>query len=140
MTEGFNSGELSTALLAGLAIEADKLAEAGQHLAGAFRFSRQLRFVIGFGAALLLVTLASMGVLLWVAFTNLHNGDAIRSCTNPKGDCYERSQKATATAVQDIVSAVNAHSDLVLIATIECTRDQPPAVDLVACLRAKGVR
>lgn len=129
----FEPAELSTALIAGLAIEADKLADAALHLREAFRFSRQLKFIIaGF-----LILLAG---LIWVALVNLSNGAAIRSCTTPTGDCYTRSQQQTSRAVAEIVSAVNAHTDQLVIATLQCSRTPLTDAQFAACLRSKGVR
>jgi hypothetical protein len=132
--------ELSTALIAGLALQANQLATAAEHLREAFRFSRQLKFIIG-GFVVLVAG------LIVVAGINLSNGHAtrtatstIKDCTTPGGTCYERGQAATQAAVEEIVAGVNAHTNLVLLATLECTRHPLSDAKFAACLRAKGVR
>lgn len=125
--------ELSTALIAGLALQASELTVAAEHLREAFRFSRQLKVIV-VGFVVLIVG------LIVVALLNLSNGRAIRSCTTPTGVCYQRNQAATQAAVEQIVAGVNAHTDLVLLATLQCTRHPLSDLEFAACLRAKGIR
>lgn len=134
----FESVEVSTAVMAGLAIEADKLAQSAEHLRGTYRWSRQLRVIGVLGLMVLVLNAALLVLLLRVAHSNQANGKAIRSCTTPGGACYEHGQQTTGTAVKNIVTAVNAHSDFVIVTTIACTQ-QRPQPDLVACLRSHGV-
>lgn len=132
--------ELSTALIAGLAVQANNLAEAAQDLRESYRFSRTLKFVIIIGFLMM------VGLTL-IAIQNRENGQAtrqsittIKDCTTPGGMCYQRSQKATGEAVAQIVAGVNQHTDLVLIATLECSQRYRRDPDFVRCLRSKGIR
>lgn len=56
-----------------------------------------------------IVVTACLVLLLSLGIGNRHRGmenrellDAIKSCTQPGGECYERSQRRTASAVSDI--------------------------------------
>lgn len=132
--------ELSTALIAGLAVQAGKLTDAAENLRAAYRFSRQMRFII-------LVAFLMIVGLVVIALQNNANGKAtrdatatIQDCTTPGGRCYDRGQNSTGQAVAQIVAEVNAHTDLVFIATLECSRRNLPDRAFEACLRSKGVR
>lgn len=137
-----------TELVAGLAVQANNLAEAARDLKESYRFSRTLKVVVAVG----FLMLAGLTV---VALQNRSNGATtrqsvaatqesiatIRDCTTPGGDCYERSRRTTGEAVAQIVSAVNAHTDLVFVATIECShRLHRSDAAFEQCLHAKGVQ
>lgn len=132
--------ELSTALIAGLALQANQLTAAAEHLRESFRFSRQLKVIIG-GFALLVVGLIAIASL---TLSNSHTTKTatatIKDCTIPGGDCYQRATRTTQAAVEQIVAGVNAHTDLVVIATLECSRRPMSDRAFVACLRSKGIR
>lgn len=139
--------ELTTALVAGLAIQANQLTDAAKELRETYRFSRTLRILVGIGFCLLVA-------LTVIALQNRANGSAardssdaaqrsiaaIKDCTTPGGICYERGQAGTGEAVAQIVAAVNAHTNLVFIATLQCSKPHQTNAELAACLRAKGIR
>lgn len=141
MTQGSEPTELMTALVAGLAIQASNLADAATDLKDATRFSRTMKVVAAVGIVLLIG-------LTVIALQNRSNGAAvrrntasIRDCTSPGGACFERGRRSTGQAVAQIVAAVNAHTDLVFVATIECShRLHHSDAAFEACLHHKGVR
>lgn len=140
MTQPSEPTELTTAMIAGLAIQANQLTDAASQLRETYRFSRQLKviFVIGF---------LMLAGLIVIALQNRANGATartntatIKDCTTPGGDCYQRGQQTTGAAVSQIVAQVNAHTNLVLIATLECSKPHTTNPELAACLRSKGIR
>jgi hypothetical protein len=141
VTQRTEPTELETALIAGLAITADKLTTAALDLKDATRFTRTMRVVVAVGMALL------VGLTV-IALQNRANGKAVRTntasirdCTSPGGGCYERGRQSTGQAVAQIVAAVNAHTDLVYVATLECAhRLHHSDAAFERCLHAKGVR
>lgn len=99
--------EINPALIAGLAVQAERLSAEGKELnealhargeelqavttalsdaLDAFRRYKTLVRVLG------VVAIISMGLLLLTAGLNYANGHAIKSCTTPTGSCYQRSQ------------------------------------------------
>jgi hypothetical protein len=131
--------ELSTSLIAGLAIQANQLTEAAGHLRDSVRWSRTQKVLSVIG----LLMLIGLVVIGW---QNRENGTvsragvaAIKDCTTPGGTCYRESRQATSDAITQIVSAVNAHTDLVLIATLECSRPHQSNLALARCLHTKGI-
>jgi hypothetical protein len=92
-----------------------------------------------------MVLLVGLTVIAWQNRANgkavRRNTASIRDCTSPGGSCYERGQKSTGRAVAQIVAAINAHTDLVYVATLECSHrlDHSDAA-FEKCLHAKGVR
>lgn len=141
MTPPTEPTELEAALVAGLAVQANNLAEAARDLKESYRFSRALKVIIGIGFFML----AGLTV---IALQNWSNGAAVRTntasirdCTSPGGGCYERSRKTTSEAVAQIVAAVNEHTDLVFVATLECShRLHRSDAAFETCLHGKGVR
>lgn len=126
------------ALLAGLASRAGELSEEAHRLRDSYRFSRWLKVTIGIGVLMLAANGVMLGILISLAHTNQANGAAIRSCTTPTGDCYQRGQETTGKAVAEIVAQVNTHTDFVFIATLECSRKPLSDAAFERCLRDKG--
>lgn len=135
------------ALLAGLAARAGELSQEAHNLRESYRFSRILKVTVGIGVLLLGLNAVLLALLLSVAHTNRHNTAAsqqntaaIRDCTTPDGRCYQRGQQATANAIAQIVAGVNAHTNLVLLATLDCSRPRMSNPQMAACLKSKGIR
>lgn len=128
------------ALLAGLAAQAGALENAAEDLRTAYRFSRQLKVIFAIGAVMLIANGAMLAILIGLTNMNRENGAAIRSCTTPGGECYQRGQQATAKAVGQIVAEVNAHTNLVFLATLECSGRGLSGHQLAACMRSHGIR
>jgi hypothetical protein len=124
--------DITPALIAGLAVEAEKLSAEGEKLSKelhtrgeelqdvtdalrhALEALRRYRRLVVVLAVVAVIALVGLGV---IAALNLRNGAAIRSCTTPGGSCYERGQAQTAAAVAQINQAAliaafcAAHSD-----------------------------
>lgn len=132
MTDGQPTRLTNEALLAGLAAHAVELEKTAKELRESYRFSRWLKSTIAIGVVLI-------AGLVVVALLNLSNGGAIRSCTTPGGACYQRGQHTTSTAVAQIVAEVNAHTDRVFIASLQCSGHPMHSPAFTRCLRAKGV-
>lgn len=128
------------ALIAGLAVKATELEQAAEDLRVAYRFSRQLKVILVIGLVL-------MSVLVYNSFTNRatlrgvkQSNALILSCTDPKGACAKAGAASQASAVGQIIAAVNAHTDLVFIATIECSQNTPfKQKTFEDCMKSKGV-
>lgn len=121
------------ALVAGLAVKATELEQAAEDLRTAYRFSRQLK-------AILLIGLILSSALIFLTLQNRGIASAVRSCTTPQGSCYEQAQSSQGKAVAQIVAAVDAHTDLVFIATLECSQRTPfSQKKFESCMASKGV-
>jgi len=127
------------AIIAGLAVQARNLASAAEDLRQTYRFSRQLKVILAIGALVIVGIGVMLGLLVSIANDNHDNGVVIRDCTTPTGRCYQRGQDATAKAIAVIVAEINAHTDLVFLATLECSRRPLSDAAFDACLRARGV-
>lgn len=127
------------ALLAGLAVHTAELRDAALALRETYRFSRWQKTTIALGVLLLAANAVMLVVLIGMASTNRANGQAIRSCTTPAGECYQQGQKNTAQAVAAIVGQVNAHTDRVFIASLQCSGHPMHTEAFTRCLQAKGV-
>ena len=141
---------LHDALMAGLATQANSLADAATALKtvtadataqtiAAYRFSRQLKVILAVGGVLI-------AVLLYNSFQNRatlsgvkRSNSLILSCTDPDGKCAKAGAANQASAVAQIVSAINAHTDLVFMSTIVCERQTTTAAQFTTCMRNKGV-
>lgn len=134
------NGELMTALVAGLSIQADKLTKATRDAQANLKY-RPAFIAAGILGLLLLV---GQGVVTVQNYGNSAQTrratSTILDCTTPGGQCYERSQTSTGRAVAQIVGEINAHTDIVFLATVECSRHPLTDQQFLACLRAKGVR
>lgn len=138
--------ELTTALIAGLAIQANELTEATDRAAETFRFSRVLKVVMVGLLVLFVLQLVATALLVAVALQNRRNGADIKAatstildCTTPGGKCYQSGNARTAAAVGQIVSAVNTHTDAAMITT-QCSNRHPHDRAFARCLRVNGVR
>lgn len=127
------------ALIAGLAVQADKLAVAAADLRESYRFSRQLKVILAIGVAVIIGMGVMLGLLLNLAASNHENGTVIRDCITPTGKCYQRSQDATARAIAEIVAAIDAHTDLLFLTAVECSHHPLSDAAFATCLHAKGV-
>lgn len=130
--------DMDPALLAGATVQARELRDAALALRETYRFSRWMKVTLILGALMLAANGVMLGILISLANTNRANGDAIRSCTTPTGDCYQRGQETTGRAVAEIVAQVNAHTDLVFIATLECSQRNLSDAAFEQCLQDKG--
>ena len=91
---------------------------------------RTLRLRTAFHLALTLAVLLMLGMLVAVAIQNRANGDAIRDCTTPGGECFERSAKRQAQVIGQPPAPIN---DVVILAAACADR---PGVDTEAEIRA----
>lgn len=112
--------DINPALIAGLAVEAEKLSQEGQRLSdelhargvelhqvavaltGALDALAKYRRLVAALAVVAVFAMAGLGV---IAALNLRNGHIIKSCTTPGGSCWERSQQQTGEAISRLVLA-----------------------------------
>lgn len=142
---------LSPSLIAGLAVEAEKLSREGQRLSdelhvrsGAFqeaaeRFEAaaetQRRYII-LRTVSIIVGLMMLAGLGWIAYLNNRSGDAIRSCTTPGEACYDRAQEAQGQVIADLVTAIcrgqNPDSPVKVQECVSAALDVPPSDETVS--------
>lgn len=102
--------ELRDALLGAVAGTASELSEQAERMRQAADWlpwqKKLMLSLLVVQAVCMVALLAGVLVLVSIASTNRANGEAtkvgtarIRSCTTPGGECYERSQAQTATAI-----------------------------------------
>lgn len=91
--------ELSAALIAGIAVESERLEQQAERLVDELHLRAEklqglldnFRGLFVALAATLVLLLVVVAGLVVVGLMNRANGNAIRDCTTPGGKCYERS-------------------------------------------------
>ena len=123
-------GDVSDALIAGLAATASQLSTSVEDFAASLRRTRVERIILG---ALVFVTLGlsaiavnNMRSLHDIAEANKANTDIIRDCTTAGGACYERNTKSTGAAV----SLINE----VTVAAVFCAHTYEVEADIRKCI------
>lgn len=112
---------LRTTLIAGLASSASELSSVASDLFKAALLSRVQRAMLLIGMFILVCLVGVVGwgvlVLTHTADQNKENGDLIRDCVTPQGQCYQDGSKRSAEAVKTIND--------VIVAAAACARSTP---------------
>lgn len=115
-----------------LAAAAENLAAVEDRLAATLAaHDRRARFnvVERVGIAVLLAIMAAALVVLFViAVGNKHNGELIRDCTIPNGDCYRQQQQRTGDVVGEL--------QRLAVSAAQCA-DAGTDPQIQACIEAK---
>lgn len=112
---------LRETLIAGLAAAASDLSSVAQDLLHSSTITRVQRTGLALVLGLMMVLLAINGFGVFETYKNSsesrRNGDVIRSCTTPEGECYKANLKRSSGVVKNI-------NDIV-VAAASCARLTP---------------